>query len=556
MLSDRPHFKFIAIFALIWLLSAFVARVEFLPYDVRNTDVGTYLFQSETFAGGRLTRESPRPVEFFSQWQAIVRDKSYAYYPPVPALMMAPAVAVGLSAWIGPWLLSGASILLFYFWARLAVGEATAVIGSCLLAVSPFFNANATAALSHSPALLLTLAMLLSGELWRKKRSPWFAILAGLFLGLLFASRPLNAAALGAIWFPWMIWVSRRSRTGVNTPMELPLAIRFAIGFGLIFVLLLLYHRLLAGRWTLELFTDYWPRNRWGFGENLGRGEPGHFFQTFARHDVASLLEGLKYSLLGFSDWWTGSRWISWILFAVIAVVLVVFRKHWKEHPWLVLVLLWIPLHVLLYAFYFTQSTPPTGPRYTYELLPAFSILAAWALAGLATRWEVSLKTLSLILFAGFVAASVWKRTDFYRTNAREIPPRKMLEECVRQQAVTPAIVFIRSFWIGHPYPIFRNPPGMKAPVLFATDRGHENQKLMELHQDRNAYVLAVDPRSPTSPCELIPIYEAASKRWLMEPGAIKAPFYIGGGFTPPLQLSGEEFRRLFHPLPSEIRGQ
>jgi len=143
---------------------------------------------------------------------------------------------------------------------------------------------------------------------------------------------------------------------------------------------------------------------------------------------------------------------------------------------------------------------------------------------------------------------------DFYHNNALAVPARKQVEECVTKNVETPALVFIRSFWLGHPFPIFLNPSDLKGPIIFACDRGVEDRKLMELYPERNIYILSVTPTSRSSvQSELIPIYRGINKTWLMEPEEINAPFFIGSKFSPPLKLQGEEFRKLFQPLPEEI---
>ena len=88
----------------------------------------------------------------------------------------------------------------------------------------------------------------------------------------------------------------------------------FAVGFAALFIPLALYYYELAGRWTLSLFTDYWPRNRFGFRQGLGRGEPGHYFQTFTNHDFFGFLANLRYSAEGLATWWTGNAWLSAVL--------------------------------------------------------------------------------------------------------------------------------------------------------------------------------------------------------------------------------------------------
>ncbi len=159
----------VALPAVVWLLVAWWLRHEFLPYDVNNTDVGTFLFQAETFAGGHLSRVTPEPREFFAQWQVIVRDRSYAYYPPGHALMLAVPLRFGLDPWLVPWLAGALTLIATALWTRRLAGPVAGALAAGLLLVSPFFVANAISLLSHSTTLLLTLLFLLAVTRWARR---------------------------------------------------------------------------------------------------------------------------------------------------------------------------------------------------------------------------------------------------------------------------------------------------------------------------------------------------------------------------------------------------
>lgn len=557
----------LAILVAVWMAAAWWARRECLPYDVNNTDVGTYLFQAETFAAGQLARPTPEPREFFSQWQAIVRDRSFAYYPPLPAVAMALPIAFGGSPFWVPWLSSGLVLVLTFIWIRRLAGKRAAWFGTLVLAVSPFFVANGLSVLSHAFTLLLTVAFLVAVERWRAMGSRGWAAAAGTLLAAVFASRPVNALALGIAWVPWAV-----ASTIANC--QLPTEERkrqgfmgvagFAVGFAALFVPLALYYHEMAGRWTLSLFTDYWPRNRFGFGQGLGRGETGHYFQTFTDHDFFGFLGNLRYSAEGLATWWTGNAWLSAALLGLVGILLVLRIKNRISSigsrqlavgnvGWPLLV--WPAAHVFLYAGYFTPSTPTTGPRYLAELMPALALATGWGMARLATG-GVARRRLALLLFSVAMVVSAQAVVRFLRLNQLGIPARRAVEHGVVGEARAPAVVFLRSFWIGHPLPIFRNLPSLSGPVIFACDRGAEDRRLVERHPDRNAYVLALFPEGRGVRTEMVPVYRANDRRWLRAPESVEAPFFVGSRFTPSLRLEGEAARKLFYPQPDEIEGQ
>jgi hypothetical protein len=551
----------VALFLLVaaWLAAGWWARHACLPYDVNNTDVGTYLFQAGTFAGGKAWRATPEPREFFQQWQAIVRERSFAYYPPLPALALALPLAAGLPPFLVPWLASGLALALAFAWIGRLAGRRAAGFGTFALAMSPFFVANGLSVLSHAFTLALAFGFLLAAERAAATGARGWLAAAGALLAAVCASRMVNALALGLAWLPWAMALpiadcrlpieERRRRTIRN-------ATGFAAGVVAGLVPLLLYYRALAGRWTLSLFTDYWPRNRFGFGQGLGRGEPGHFFQTYADHDFAGFLANLRSGAEGLAQWWTGNAWLSLALLAIAAWAAwsVAGRRRPGARHWAWPLLAWVALHAGLYAGYFTPSTPTTGPRYLAELMPALALATGWAFS--AVSRAPRLRVAAAVAFAGVLAAEASATVHFLATNRRGIPARRAVERCVREGAEGPSLVFLRSFWIGHPLPIFLNRADLRGGTIFACDRGAEDRALVERFPDRNAYVLALAPEGRGVRVELVPIYRAGERQWLRAPESVEAPFFVGSRFTPPLRLEGETARRLFHPRPDEIEGQ
>ena len=554
-LSPRTGRVALVLIVVAWLGASWWARREYLPYDVKNTDVGAFLFQARTFAGGRLWRDTPEPREFFQQWQAIVRDRSHAYYPPVHALLLAVPIRMGLDPWLLPWILSAGGLILLYFWCERLVSPAAAFLAVLSLALSPFFAANGPSLLSHSSCLFLTLLFLWSVIRWQQEGRARSAFLSGLTLGLVFANRPINAIALGMTWVPWLVWTRRNTwKNEIHSYAAL-------VGASFIMFLLLLgYYHAVSGRWTLELFTDYWPRNRFGFGQSLGRGEPGHYFQTYANHDWNGWLANLKYSFRSLAQWWTGHVWVSLLLLLLLFFLAgkKTIQSLITHHPSLHLLfplIAWPLLHIILYAFYFTQSTIFTGPRYLFEIIPVLALAGGWGL------WRMSDSRVGRWLFPVFSVLIIWSCADFQRAfylqNASDLPVRRQLEQTVLREARLPALVFLRSFWLGHPFPIFLNQPDLNGPILYACDRGSEDRRLADKYPERNAYILAILPLPDKKVgIELIPIYDATARKWLREPEKISAQFYLGSRFTQPIELHGEIARKLFSPRPEEIEPQ
>lgn len=569
----------------VWLAWAWYARHQFLPYDVNNTDIGTYLFQAQTFADGRLWRPTAEPRESFQQWQVVVRERSYAYYPPGHALFLAVPMALGLDPWLAPWLMSGLCLALVFAWGSRLFGPVCGAWSALLLALSPMFAANAASLLSHSTALGLTLFFLWAVAAWRDQGRLRWAFLAGAGLAAVFATRSVNAMALGLVWIPWVYFARGKSAASDQSPGTVATTARLgreirlwsaSLAGGLwIFIPTMVYYRILGGRWRMDLFTDYWPRNRFGFGEALGRGEPDHYFQTYANHDWRGMLGNWQYSFSRLAEWWSGSVTLSVMLLILVMALFAHLARTIGDADSrpvegqreslgpgkprfpvcnLLPIAAWALLHIFLYSLYYTPSTDFSGPRYLTEILPALAVACGWAFAALA-MYPMG-KEAGVVLIIGLLGASSIYKKDFYESNQRGIAPRRQVERCVLDGARPPALVLLRSFWIGHPFPIFLNRPGLSDPILYACDRGAEDKLLVERHPERNAYILDVTPPSgPNSPAhtQLIQVYNGAERRWLKEPDRILAPFFVGGKFTEPLELRGETARKLFAPKPEEI---
>jgi 4-amino-4-deoxy-L-arabinose transferase-like glycosyltransferase len=540
----------------VWLSFTYWAHIRFLPYDVKNTDVSTYLFQAQTFADGHLYRKTPEPHEFFQTWQIVSREKSYAYHPPVHPLFLSSALALHINPWFVPWTLGGLSIILLFVWVRNLSDEKTAWVASFLLALSPFFAANGPSLLSHSTTLFLTLLFLMAVCSWKENGKVASAFFAGALLSLIFGTRSANAAAIGVVWIPFVAYSRRKTLLS-----DLKQWIAFIAGGLTTFIPLLTYYRVLAGYWTLDLFKDYWPRNRFGFGKGLGRGEPGHYFQTSTDHDWNGFVQNISYDSKGLAEWWSGNLWLT-ITTLIIFFILIATRKirskkesssHFQLREWPAITI-WAVVHIVLYGFYFSHTTPATGPRHVLEVIPALALICSATIVFLYYNKNVT-KWLGVGFIVAWIVLSIPFTYGFYKDNEKSLPLQRAVEDCVTTGAEKPALIFLRSFWIGHPFPIFSNRTELTDPIIFACDRGEEDKILIQKYPERNAYIFAVAPptRETAAQIELVPLYRSKDHHWLMEPQEVESPFYVGSKFTSPLKLQGEEFRKLFKPKPEEI---
>lgn len=161
-------------------------------------DEQSYLFQAKVLAAGRLAVPPPAVVEPFGigvpPLVGVNDGKWASVYPFGHPLMLAVGERFGLVSYVPP-LVGAACVLLVFLLGRRLYGTRVGVLAAILLAASPFFLMNASNFMSHNTTafyLLMSLFLLATAD-----RRPWvMTALSGVFLGLVFASRPLTGVAL------------------------------------------------------------------------------------------------------------------------------------------------------------------------------------------------------------------------------------------------------------------------------------------------------------------------------------------------------------------------
>ena len=191
-----------------WLIAGTIASVAFgvtlyLNYSFGShmphvPDAVSYIFQAKLLASGRLAAPPP-PVadvfDFFSPPFIILSDDKWAsVYPFGHPLMLAIGARLG-AIWLIPPLVGAASVILVFAIGRKVFHTSVGLLAALLLATSPFFLMTASNFMAHNTAAFYILASLLFLA-FIDKRPILYGVLAGLFFGLVFNTRPLSAAAL------------------------------------------------------------------------------------------------------------------------------------------------------------------------------------------------------------------------------------------------------------------------------------------------------------------------------------------------------------------------
>ena len=333
-----------AVFTLVVSVGLGAVAFQHLPHVEEEV---AHLFQARTFAAGALW--VPAPPE--AAWPGLaygLQDLSagrwFAATLPGWPLVLAPFVALGVPWLLNP-VLAGISVLLAYAIARRRLGRDQADLVALMMASSPWFLAAAASLMPHT----LTLALLLFAW-WLVQRAEGSdragrqLFLAGLSVGWIFLTRPLDGLVMGALTAFWVFAGPRGSPARAAV---------FAAGWVVTGALLLFHNLALTGNALRLALTDLLDRhwgagaNAFGFGPEIG--QPGRRFgldlwpghgPTEAAVNTINMTASLQFELLGWSIgslallyafflWQGAKRTFDWVMLAVAATIVGVTAFYW-----------------------------------------------------------------------------------------------------------------------------------------------------------------------------------------------------------------------------------
>ncbi len=405
-----------------WLLAGFVTMtgtilcltsyqaVPHIPDEV------AYLIQAKYFAQG-LPWMSPPPVPaaFDTFLLEVSGDRWYSVFPPGWPLVLAIGVRLGVPFLVNP-VLAGVCVLLTYLLVQELSDRPTARLSALLLAVSPWHLLMSMNFMSHVLSLTLALITALgTARAWRTGAWPP-AFAAGVSLGILGMSRPLEGVAVGLlVGVPLLVAALRRG--GVIAFLAL------GAGTALTGIQGLAYNNLLTGSpWVFpaeRLFDrEYGPgRYSIGFGPEKGLGWTG--LDPLPGHGpvdviVNSVLNGFMMNIDLFG-WAAGS--VAIVMFGVLRG-----GKGLERRMTVAIVTI-----VLLHGAFWFSGGPDFGARYWYLIIVPCVVLTARALmaleqdraSGPGARTAIAAALLSVSALALYVP---WRAADKYR-NYRGVRP-------------------------------------------------------------------------------------------------------------------------------------
>jgi len=375
------------------------------------------LFQAKTFALGRLFLPAPPDSAAFQVQEVLIDgDRWFGYASPGWPAVLAAGVRIGLP-WIVNPVLGGLAILLAHRLLRRLHGNAVANLATVLLAASPWLLFMSASMMGHPLALVLALLVLVTLADGRP-RSPGRGLLAGLGLGALALTRPLDAAIVGLAAGLWTAGrnlegrgLARTLRSAAVTLVPLAITAAAVTGLGLA------YNHALTGDafYTPQMmWTDraWGPgTDRYGFGPGIGiRAWPG--IDPLPGHGPADVALNLNKNLFTAGTdlfGWAGGSLILLFLACTLPARLREFRLE----------TLLLVTCIAAYSGYWFAGGPDLGPRYWYIAIPAFAALSLAGAVALARRTRQGTRIGAAIALASLAAVLVfvpWRAaTRYYR---------------------------------------------------------------------------------------------------------------------------------------------
>jgi len=471
----RKYFM-VTLFVLAFSASAWVSS-HYLHRSPQIIDSHNYYFQARIFTLGRLWVPSEPYMEKFFNFPAIMDTDGRRYGSSFPGHPFFLAVGEYFSL---PWLVNplqgGLIVVMIYLLAATIFSEQVGRLAGILVLFSPFRLLQCALFMAHPTATLWILVFLYILFHYFKDRMASRAILLGIVSAVLYLTRPQSAVPVLLPFGVYYIWSLVRGKVPFRhiVVLVLPVVVAITAGF--------LYNRGLTGEFFISPRDIASPSLRLGFGPDVGRPLPDG---TFSGH---SLSNGLAYTrdnfllLIRETIGWGG--WT--VIFALFAV-----GAGRSERTIRLLLLLSGCCLMALFAAYPINSAL-FGPSYYFEWMPLYLILVAVGMcdfknllsdripgnsefgtnvAPLCTLFVLLSISLSLVLFL----------PSQIQRYCHEIYPNSM-KQAVEDARIEHGLIFFRGNYFTGAYAFVMNDPLLKNRVIFANDRGdEENRQLLPI---------------------------------------------------------------------------
>jgi 4-amino-4-deoxy-L-arabinose transferase-like glycosyltransferase len=472
----------VAAFVVTALVSTFA--FERLPH---LEDEVAYLFQAKTVALGRLTVPSPgQPDSFWTPFVLDHQGQRFGKYPPGWPVVLALGVRAGV-AWLVNPLLAAIALYLVYRLGRTLYDGRVGLLAAALGLTSPLFLVLSGSFLSH----LITMVWLLLFSLWfiwtARGKSRWYALGAGVVLGLVFLTRSLTAVAYALPFAIYsLVQILRRRQDHWSSYVIV------ALGGALVAALLPVYQWAVTGDPWLNPYVLWWPYDRIGFGPSIG-AMPGGHSPFYAWINLKQDLSRAATDVLG----WPGLSWLPLLLGLAL--------RPRRARDWALLA----PFFCLVVAYLFYWIGSPArlwGPRYYFEgfaglwLLASVGLVKVWEWAKDRQSWlrPALVAAVVLLVTVGLVSnlpSRMAEANGFYGINRAQFEP---MEELNPHNAL---VIVYAERWLEYGALLSSMSPFLDDDIVYARGSGPEDDAaVIADFAGRDVYYLIEGRLTPAGP--------------------------------------------------------
>ena len=485
------------------LLSSLVfERVPHIPDDV------SYLFQAKYFSTGHLSLPVPPNNASFAI-SNVVNDgtKWFAYGFPGWPLVLAVGMLFGFPWLVNPFL-AGITVLLFHTLIRRLYGWPTAHAAVLLLAVSPQFLFTSASFMAHTASGVWLLVALLGVQNERTSKRGLWGILAGVSLGLLFLTRPLEGLLTGLVVGLWALGILGGVRLG---PRGLA---GFMAACVIVGAAIFPYNYALTGNPTYSAHLK-WSDQSWypgadriGFGSNIGNVGWPHIDPLPGHGPVDVVVNANK------NFYMANFELFGWSFGSLVFVALMVLLGTRQKADWIFMAL--AVAVVAGHSVYWFSGGPDFRARYWYQALLPFVLLTVRGVQILqqqliargiafraASRVTVFVVAASLIAFINVIPWRSFGKYYHYRGMSGEV------KRLAQTHKFGVSLVFIQEKYQGDYASAFvLNPPTLQEPTtIYALDAGTANNDVVRRHYPTGEPGLSAAPRSMAASLEYAPAH-------------------------------------------------
>ncbi len=452
-------------------------------------DEFVYLLHARYFAHGLLSMKLPPvPAAFDIDLMTYDATRWYSPVPPGWPAVLALGARLG-AAWLVNPLLSGISVLLAYRVVAGMYGRRLARLSVLLLCSSPWFLFMGMSFMNHQVTLPAALLAALAVLRLRDGGRLWWALPAGIGLGFLGLSRPLEGFTAALLLGLWTL--GGRPRAGRRV-LQLTLMGLTAMATA---ATTLPYNRHFTGRATyfpIMAYTDSHygvGSNSLGFGAN--RGLPFGGLDPFPGHGPIDVAVNAN-----FNAFQVNIELLGWATGSLLLLALLVFSRRMQRRDWHMLAV--ILAITGAHSFYWFSGGPDFGARYWYLILIPCLVLSARGLEVLSdsfvraedgARPQLAVLALCLATLLVFVP---WRAADKYYHYRGGRPDVRTL---ALRNGFGRSLVLVR----GRNHPDYAaaavyNPVDLQsAAPVYAWDRDAATERaVLEAFPDRPVWILMV----------------------------------------------------------------